>query len=193
MLFKHTDFRTNQAHVVRNRKLVIQSIATIGEHAFAPVLTFPLLTTLRCLANYEYSFNFIFDLAGAIELEVKATGIVNAYVLAEGEARDPEHEVIVAPRIAAQHHQHLFSLRVDPMVDGLKNQVVQVDCVPDEAPLGSDTNFYGNGFSTKKTLFATSKESVSDYNCRTSRSWAIENPNKQHKASGANVAYKIGK
>jgi primary-amine oxidase len=55
----------------------------------------------------QYGFYFSFDLAGAIELEVKATGIVNAYLLADGEARDPDHEVVVAPRIAAQHHQHV--------------------------------------------------------------------------------------
>jgi primary-amine oxidase len=141
----------------------------------------------------QYGFYFTFDLAGSIELEVKATGIVNAYLLAENESKDPAHEVIVAPRIAAQHHQHLFSLRVDPMLDGLKSQVVQVDAVQDDGDVGSDTNFYGNGFYNKKTLYKTPTESVSDYDGRTGRMWSIENPNKQHPYSGANVGYKLGK
>ncbi|WRT64903.1 uncharacterized protein IL334_001842 [Kwoniella shivajii] len=157
ILHKHTDFRDNRAHVARNRKLVISSICTV--------------------ANYEYGFYFNFSLDGSVELEVKATGIVNAYPLAPGELRDSSHEVEVAPRIAAQHHQH--------------NQVVQVDSVPDDEDVGSDSNFYGNGFKTVKTLFNTSKESVSNYDAAKARSWAIENPNKQHYASGGNVGYKI--
>ncbi|WWD15630.1 hypothetical protein CI109_100052 [Kwoniella shandongensis] len=166
ILHKHTDFRDNRAHVARNRKLVISSICTYG-----------------------FYFNFALD--GSVELEVKATGIVNAYCLAPGEKRDPTHEVEVAPRIAAQHHQHLFSLRVDPMIDGLKNQVVQVDSVPDDEEVGSDANFYGNGFKTVKTLFESSKESVSNYDAAKARTWAIENPSKQHFASGLNIGYKI--
>ncbi|WVF71054.1 hypothetical protein IAT40_005851 [Kwoniella sp. CBS 6097] len=171
ILHKHTDFRDNRAHVARNRKLVISSICTV--------------------ANYEYGFYFNFSLDGSVELEVKATGIVNAYALAPGEARDSAHEVEVAPRIAAQHHQHLFSLRVDPMIDGLRNQVVQVDSVPDDEELGSDSNFYGNGFKTVKTLFQSSKESVTHSDASKVRVWAIENPNKQHFSSGGNVGYKI--
>jgi primary-amine oxidase len=77
------------------------------------------------------------------------------------------------------------------MLDGLRSQVVQVDAVPDEAPLGSSRNYYGNGFHNKKTVYRTAKESVADYDARTSRIWSIENPNKQHKASGANVGYKL--
>ncbi|WWC67794.1 uncharacterized protein I206_101707 [Kwoniella pini CBS 10737] len=171
ILHKHTDFRDNRAHVARNRKLVISSICTV--------------------ANYEYGFYFNFSLDGSVELEVKATGIVNAYPLAPGEIRDPTHEVEVAPRIAAQHHQHLFSLRIDPMIDGIKNQVVQVDSVPDDEDVGSDSNFYGNGFKTVKTLFKTSKESVSNYDAPKARSWAIENPNKKHFSTGGNIGYKI--
>jgi primary-amine oxidase len=87
ILHKHTDFRDNKVHVARNRKLVISSICTV--------------------ANYEYGFYFNFALDGSIELEVKATGIVNAYALKEGEATDMAHEVYVAPRIAAHHHQHV--------------------------------------------------------------------------------------
>ncbi len=71
--------------------------------------------------------------------------------------------------------------------------MVQVDAVPDDAPLGSATNYYGNGFYNKKTLYRTAKESVSDYDAKTSRVWSMENPNKQHPYSGANVGYKLGK
>lgn len=78
------------------------------------------------------------------------------------------------------------------MLDGLKSQVVQVDAVQDDGDVGSDTNFYGNGFYNKKTLYKTPTESVSDYDGKTGRMWSIENPNKQHPYSGANVGYKLG-
>ena len=77
------------------------------------------------------------------------------------------------------------------MIDGLKNSVVQVDAVPDPAPVGSASNYYGNGFISKKTLYKTSKGSVNDYDGRTSRTWAIENPSKTHYSSGSPVAYKF--
>jgi len=76
-----------RVHVARNRKLVISSICTV--------------------ANYEYGFYFNFALDGSVELEVKATGIVNAYCLKPDEPLDHAHEVYVAPQIAAQHHQHV--------------------------------------------------------------------------------------
>ncbi|ORY21000.1 putative peroxisomal copper amine oxidase [Naematelia encephala] len=171
ILHKHTDFRDLRAHVARNRKLVISSICTV--------------------ANYEYGFYFNFALDGSIELEVKATGIINTYPLAPSEIQDSAHEVEVAPRIAAQHHQHLFSLRVDPMIDGIRNTVVQVDSVPDDEPVGSDSNFYGNGFKTVKTSFRTSRAAVADYDASKARCWTIENPAKQHYATRQNIGYKI--
>lgn len=58
-------------------------------------------------SSIKYGFYFNFGLDGSVELEVKATGIVNVYALAPGEAKDANHEVEVAPRIAAQHHQHV--------------------------------------------------------------------------------------
>ena len=87
----------------------------------------------------------------------------------------------------------LFSYRVDPMIDGLQNQVVQVDIDVDEAPVKSDSNFYGNGFRTFKNVYETAKGAVSDYDASKCRSWVIENPNKQHYCTGGNVGYKISK
>jgi primary-amine oxidase len=78
------------------------------------------------------------------------------------------------------------------MIDGLNNQIVQVDAVPDSAPVGSSSNYYGNGFYNKKTLYKTTKEAVADYDGRSGRIWSIENPNKKNAYSGNNVGYKMG-
>jgi len=79
------------------------------------------------------------------------------------------------------------------MIDGLQNQVVQVDIDVDEAPVQSDSNFYGNGFRTFKKVYETAKGAVADYDASKCRSWVIENPNKKHYCSGGNVGYKISK
>jgi len=76
------------------------------------------------------------------------------------------------------------------MVDGLKNSVAQVDCVPDEGEVGSATNFYGNGFHTEKTIYKTAKEAVSHYDAAKSRAWVIQNPSKTNYV-GNPVGYKI--
>jgi Cu2+-containing amine oxidase len=77
------------------------------------------------------------------------------------------------------------------MIDGLQNQVVQVDIDVDEAPVGSESNFYGNGFRTFKKVYETAKGAVADYDASKCRSWVIENPNKQHYCTGGNVGYKL--
>jgi primary-amine oxidase len=79
------------------------------------------------------------------------------------------------------------------MIDGLQNQVVQVDIDVDEAPVGSASNYYGNGFRTFKNVYETAKGAVADYDAAKCRSWVIENPNKQHYCTGGNVGYKISK
>lgn len=78
------------------------------------------------------------------------------------------------------------------MIDGLKNQIVQIDAVPDPAPVGSAQNYYGNGFTNQKTLYKTTKEAVADWDGRTGRVWAMENPGKKNPNSGNNVGYKMG-
>ncbi|KAL3448257.1 copper amine oxidase [Aspergillus insuetus] len=47
-------------------------------------------------------------------------------------------QIITAPAISAQNHQHLLSLYVDPEVDGRNNTVVQSDAVQSKQHLGSN-------------------------------------------------------
>lgn len=166
--WKHTDYRTQKAHAVRGRKLVVSFVCT--------------------LANYEYGFYFNFYQDGNVELEVKLTGILNLYHLAEGEKPDP-HGVQVAPRINAHYHQHIFSLRVDAMIDGLNNSLVQSDWALLDEPSGSAGNYYGNACVVKKTTFK--KAGFADYDNSTGRGWTITNSDRKHYSSGHDSGYKI--
>jgi primary-amine oxidase len=110
-------------------------------------------------------------------LELKLTGILNTYALNDGESTHG-WGTRVHPGVNAHNHQHLFCLRIDPQIDGNNNSIVQSDAMPSDAPVGSPENKYGNAFYAKSTVYKTPKESISDYNSDTSRSWGIVNPNK---------------
>ncbi|QRV89473.1 primary-amine oxidase [Ceratobasidium sp. AG-Ba] len=169
LLWKHTDFRPGgRSHSVRSRKLVVSMICTV--------------------ANYEYAFYWNFYLDGTVELETRLTGILNVYTLAEGEKATFGTQV--APRINAHYHQHLFSIRVDPMVDGVNNTLIESDIVPYPHPTGSAENYAGNGFISVDN--PVTKSSGRAYNHATDRRWRIINPARTHYASGLPVAYSVG-
>lgn len=157
LLYKHTDYRDNRCISARDRKLIISQVLTA--------------------ANYEYAFYHTFTLGGTYKLDVKLTGMLNTYCLYPSEDSAP-FGTEVANEINAQNHQHIFSLRVDPAIDGQNNSVVQIDAVTAGEPTGSAANPYGNGFLAKEIIFKTAKEAGAAYCHETSRTWNIINPNR---------------
>ncbi|EJU05051.1 hypothetical protein DACRYDRAFT_76109 [Dacryopinax primogenitus] len=171
LLWKHTDCRAGgRAHSVRARKLVVSWVATVS--------------------NYEYIFYWNFFQDGMFELEIRLSGILNVYVLGEGE-KQSRYTTQVAPRIDAQYHQHLFCMRMDPMIDGIKNSVMETDVVPSEFPTGSEQNFAGNGFYTKNTIIKHTGEGERQYSAENDRRWTIVNTSKPHYSSGQPAGYRI--
>ncbi|PYI27693.1 copper amine oxidase [Aspergillus indologenus CBS 114.80] len=137
---KHTNYRTNAATVVRNRQLVIQMICTV--------------------ANYEYIFAFIFDQAANIELEVRATGILSTVPFDnERPGATVPWGTNVGPGVMAPFHQHLFSFRIDPALDGFHNTVYYEDSVP----LPEDANNpWRVGYTTEQTVLRRSGTAETD-------------------------------
>ena len=123
---------------------------------------------------------------------MKLTGVLNVHVLAPGESAGP-HATQVAPRIGAQYHQHLFSIRVDPMVDGIRNSVIESDIVPlPNAPTGSAENWAGNAFVTQQHTLRSAQEGARDYDVAKDRRWTIVNTSRKHYASGNPTGYVLG-
>lgn len=145
---------------------------------------------IATVANYEYCFYWNFYQDGTIELETRLTGILNIYTAAQGEVSP--YGTLVAPGVQAHYHQHIFSLRLDTMVDGLKNSVVESDIVPSEFPTGSPENYAGNGFYQKKTVVSTPVDGARTWNAETDRKWTIVNNARKHYASNLPVGYSIG-
>ncbi|KAF2402557.1 hypothetical protein EJ06DRAFT_555173 [Trichodelitschia bisporula] len=163
--WKHTNYRTMRAAVVRRRELVLQSIITV--------------------ANYEYILAFIFDQTGAMEYEVRATGILSTQPIDDGV--DVPFGTRVHPGVLAVHHQHIFSLRVDPHLDGsAKNRLVYEEA---HAMPRSDFNPHGTGYEVHETV--VSKAGGLDIDPFANRTFKIQNVASRNPINGKPVAYKI--
>ena len=79
ILWKHVDMVSGRTEVRRSRRLVVSSIATVG--------------------NYEYGFYWYFYLDGTMQLEVKLTGIMSTMAVGDGDPGD--HARMIAPGLAA--------------------------------------------------------------------------------------------
>ncbi|HWF55491.1 MAG TPA: primary-amine oxidase [Solirubrobacteraceae bacterium] len=165
LLWKHVDWRTGETEVRRNRRLVISFVATVG--------------------NYEYGYYWYFQQDGAIEVEVKLTGIVSTGAVAPGEPAP--YATMVAPGLTAPYHQHYFNVRLDMMVDGPRNSVVEVNTAAE--PQGPE-NPWGNAFRPHETVLASERQSGRMIDPSSARYWKIVNPSVRN-GLGAPVAYKL--
>jgi primary-amine oxidase len=163
---KHTNYRSGAATVVRNRQLVVQMICTV--------------------ANYEYIFAFILDQAANIELEVRATGILSTVPFENENGQTVPWGTNVGPGVMAPYHQHLFSLRIDPALDGYKNTVYYEDSVPMPE---DDKNPWLVGYTTEQNVMKSSGSaftSVDRHRVFKIRNDSIINPITHHP-----IAYKL--
>jgi primary-amine oxidase len=165
LLWKHWDWRTNEAEVRRSRRLVVSSIATVG--------------------NYEYAFYWYFYQDGTISFEVKLTGIINTAGCIPGAPQRFGTEV--APGVLGQIHQHIFNVRLDVAIDGEANSVAEVDC-HQLAP--GPENPHDNAFFATETLLATEKAARRRANANHVRHWKIFNPNRRN-GLGQHPAYRL--
>ncbi len=164
ILWKHVD-REENAEVRRSRRLVLSSVATVG--------------------NYEYGFFWYFYQDGSIEYEIKLTGIVSNGALPMGDER--KYGTVVAPGVYAPIHQHFFSMRLDMDIDGEANSVYEVNTVTEEA---SPENPFGNAFYAESTLLETEWDAQRRVNPASARFWKIVNPNVRN-GLGQPVAYRL--
>ncbi|PYI65054.1 histamine oxidase [Arthrobacter livingstonensis] len=153
--WKHTDEWANSNEVRRNRRLVVSFFTTVG--------------------NYDYGFYWYLYLDGTIEFEAKATGIVFTAALPY---KGYEYASEIAPGLGAPYHQHLFSARMDMMIDGNSNRVEELDLV--RLPK-SPGNPHGNAFTQKRTVLESEQQAIRDADGTVGRIWHISNPESLNK------------
>ncbi len=165
ILWKHTDWRTNDVEVRRSRRLVVSSISTV--------------------ANYEYGFFWYFYQDGNIEFEVKLTGILSTGGFEKD--KQPKYGNLVAPEVYAPNHQHFFNVRLDLQIDGMNNSVYEVNTVAEEP--GPD-NPFENAFYAKSTLLESELQAKRKLSLESARYWKFANDHIKNEM-GQSVAYKI--
>jgi primary-amine oxidase len=154
ILWKHWDFVEDHTEVRRQRRLVISAIGTN--------------------LNYEYGYYWYLYLDGTIELEVKLTGVMQAKAVAAG---PDAHSELVAPGLAAMHHQHLFNARLDMEVDGPTNTVHEVDLVAAEE--GSE-NPYGTAMVTRVTPLQRESDAKREIDAAAARTWIVSSSERRN-------------
>jgi primary-amine oxidase len=162
--WKYSVPAANQTTVTRSRRLVISSIATIG--------------------NYVYGFFWYFYMDGTIGVEIKATGIPFASAI---DQECSPYGRTVADGIEAHVHQHVFNFRFEMAIDGEHNRASEINFRTQ--PMGED-NKAGNGILTEETCFKTELEAQREIDARKARYWRVQNP-KVNNRFGEPVAYKL--
>ena len=146
IVWKHED----QAR--RGRELVIRFTSTVG--------------------NYDYGFDWIFHQDGSLEMRASLTGIMAAKAVADGVHDAFSHPV--GKNLAAPHHQHFFTFRLDLDVDGPSpNRVVEMNSVP--VPAGP-RNPFGGAFEMRETTLATEHDAQRNLDLTSGRKWIVVNP-----------------
>lgn len=163
--WKHTNPRTDNPSLTRARNLVVQTIITVG--------------------NYEYIFAWTFWQNGNVELETRATGILSTQLIDPD--KTSEWGTVVAPGVLAANHQHLFSLRIDPMIDGQHNTVIQEDSIA--VPQSEEENPHGNAWRVHKSPFERS--GFADAAPFANRHFKIANESQINPISKNPVGYKV--
>ncbi len=162
ILWKHWDFRTDDAQVRRSRRLVISYVVTI--------------------ANYEYAFYWYLHLDGTIQFEIKATGILSTAGLEPGET-SKYGQLLNKDGLYAPIHDHIFNARLEWAIDGDRNSVFEVETVAEDTDDPIISPFYA-----KRTQLTT--ETGRKANLATHRWWYVASSDRTNKVDEP-TAYRI--
>ncbi|MEO5824981.1 MAG: hypothetical protein ABIR59_03775 [Gemmatimonadales bacterium] len=147
------------ARAERSRELVIRFATTVG--------------------NYDYGFSWVLSPDGVIAMEIDLTGMMQVKGVHQA---DPRFGVQVAPHLAAIHHQHFFSFRLDFDVAGSANRVREVEVVA--LPVDS-ANPFGTGFAWESKTLGRELAASRDAAAARSRFWVVEHADLRDELGGA--------
>ena len=165
--WKHMELNMLGANEVRrSRRLVISSIATIG--------------------NYDYGLFWYLYLDGTVQCEVKLTGIVGISAYDEKVHRK-DQDFRISDELVAPIHQHLFCVRMDWDLESGDNQLYETNV---EALPVSEDNPHGMQLSAVAKHLKTESEAKRNVSNASSRTWKIINANKTN-SFGLPSGYKL--
>jgi primary-amine oxidase len=157
MLWKHFEIEVNHTESRRGRELVIGFLAAVG--------------------NYDYGINWIFRQDGSMQMQADLTGLMLTKGVNMTSMDNAPHDMdgahLVAPNVAAPHHQHFLNFRLDFDVDGEKNSVVEVNTRPET---DVTKNPGGNVFRVEEQILKDEKSAGRDLSLEDARKWLVINP-----------------
>ncbi|PZM84343.1 MAG: hypothetical protein DKT66_06820 [Candidatus Melainabacteria bacterium] len=170
ILWEHHDDDADKTLTRRGRQLVIAHMFTLG--------------------NYDYFSQYFFNQDGSIDVKVTLNGDVLAQgvKLKECEvcSQEPDEEgnilpkgverygTLMAPNIVGINHQHFFCFRMDFDVDGVKNNVYELNVRPINESRG---HLEQNTFVLERSLLRREEDAARDLNEVQSRCWKVVNKN----------------
>ena len=98
------------------------------------------MRTIPSLGNYDYVIDWVLTEAGALRIEVGATGILETKAIRAGTMADPDaaaetrYGTLVAPNLIGVNHDHFLSFRLDVDIDGTSNALVRQRLVRELLP-----------------------------------------------------------
>jgi primary-amine oxidase len=164
VLWKHVD-PLSGTEVRRMRRLVISFHVTV--------------------ANYEYLVYWRFHQDGAIECEVRATGIMVTTRFPAGSP--PPFGSVVDVDTYAPFHQHFIVARLDLDVDGPANTVVETET--EALPVCAE-NPYGLALVARNTPLRRESGGFRDHDWASQRAWKVVNSGSAN-GLGTPVGYKL--
>jgi len=93
------------------------------------------LRTIPSVGNYDYIIDWVLTPAGAVRIDVGATGIDEVKGVASRTMTDPSaahdtaYGTLLAPNLVAVNHDHFLSFRLDVDIDGPENTLVRQSLV----------------------------------------------------------------
>lgn len=165
VLWRHEDAKAGLRHVRRSRRLQVSFWANLG--------------------NYDYGFYWNFHQDGSIHAEVKLTGVP----LAMARPAEPTaHLEPLAPDLVGPVHQHLFCFRLDLAIDGIRNDVAEIDVLADTPDPASAVP--GSSFRPRSMPLRSEKAARRSVAVERSRRWRFSNRDVVN-SMGLPVAYEL--
>jgi primary-amine oxidase len=139
------------------------------------------------LGNYDYGFEWSFHEDGTIAHRVLLTGVMTPKAIQPGSHGDSLAH-LVAPGVAAVHHQHFFNYRLDLDIDGpTPNQIEESET---HALAAGPGNPQDGGFAMQTHVLASEQFARRPLDSRTSRRWRVLNPTIRN-ALGESTGYEL--
>jgi primary-amine oxidase len=131
------------------------------------------LRTMPQVGNYDYVVDWVLTEAGALRIDVGATGLAEVKGVAARTMTDPSaaqdtaYGVLVAPNLTAVNHDHFLSFRLDVDIDGQPNTLVRQRLLRQSL----------EGSGGRRSLWRVGEENVTEEGPLGDEIWRIINPN----------------